>query len=246
MADPDDPAVGGGGVSLTARDLLIALKLSADSSLLHGALLQRIAAARARAEGLAVTDEEIADALAQFFADRDLFEDEDVRAWLAAMRLDEDCVRAHVADSLLAEKLKMRLVPDEAARARYQASPHLYATVQVERLRLESEGAASELAMSVREQELTWADAARRAGGFEAETLRRADAPGEAAALLFSARPGQIVGPVETDEEGYLVYRVRARAQPDLDEELVDAIRNELFEAELSATLAKDPLTFFL
>lgn len=74
----------------------------------------------------------------------------------------------------------------------------------------------------------------------------RCETPDDAGALIFSARPGDLVGPVEVDYESYEVYRLLRCENPTLDVRLQAQIRDELFDELLKAELARDPLIFLL
>ncbi|HEX7901150.1 MAG TPA: peptidyl-prolyl cis-trans isomerase [Planctomycetota bacterium] len=237
-----DDIARGGGVSASTADLLLAVKLGPGLGLLRDILGRRAAADRARREGLVATDEEIADALSDFFSENDLFEEAQQEAWLGRSRLTRAALGAHFAEVLLTRKLRVHLAPDAAVEKRYQASLHQYARANVEIVELDSPGAAAETALQLREGEIAWTDATSRAGGVDALTLTRAEAPEEVAAELFSAPPGAFLGPLETDEGGHAIYRLISREDPELDDELREEIRERMFLEEISRAFEKQPI----
>lgn len=238
-----DAIASSGSVSATFDDLLLRLKLGGEVSV-ETLLMHRLAVSRAVAEGLTVTDEEIAAETADLYAQLDLFEEAQVAAWLARMHLTDAELERDVRDRLLIAALRLHLVPDELVDERFRASIHDYGTAAVEVLAFASQGAAAELAIQIREGETTWGDAALRAADVTGQILQRRRAPEEVASSLFAARPGTIVGPAENEEGQYALYRILFRRDAVLDDELRDTIRQELFHDALRQELAKGPVTY--
>jgi hypothetical protein len=238
-----DAIASSGAVSVTFDDLLLRLKLGGDVSV-ETLLTHRLAVARAVAEGLTVTDEEISAETADLYAQLDLFEEVQVAAWLARMHLTAARVEQDVRDRLLIAALRLHLVPDELVEQRFHASFHDYGTAAMEVLAFASQGAAAELAIQMREGETTWGDAALRARDVTSQTLQRRQVPEEVASSLFAAPPGTIVGPAENEEGQYALYRILFRRDPILDDELRETIRQELFHEALRQELAKGPVTY--
>tara|TARA_B100001123_G_scaffold404862_1_gene494690 strand:+ start:3048 stop:3782 length:735 start_codon:yes stop_codon:yes gene_type:complete len=234
----------GGGVSVSDGDLLLECKLDPELLLFEQLLLRRLASARAEAGGLKVTDDEVRAGLDEFYAERDLFEDDQIADWCARRQLSEDDIRAHVRCQLLADQLGSLWATEETVAHQYGTSRHDYAVVQIEMVEVESAGLAAELMIQVREGEISWLEAATRCGGMTTGELQRRGAPEEIAAELFSVDPGALVGPVETDEGWHALYRVIARTEPELDEELRAQIRAEICEVELRRMLALEPIRF--
>lgn len=242
----DDAVVAGGGVSLTIDDVMLALKISDDHAFVVDHLVQRMAAARAHAEGLDVGDDELAQALADFYADRDLFEDQDVAQWLAQAKITKDALSAALRERLLAERLGAHLVPDDRVDTHYRATRHDYATADIEQIEFDTVGAAAEMMMQVSEGEISWQDAAARAGGLTSDVVSRTGVPEEIAGELFAAEPGAVLGPIETEEGAQAVYRLIALTETELDDELREQIREELLDAELRSAFSRQALEFLV
>lgn len=237
-----DDIAQGAGVSATAADLLLAVKLGPGQALLQDILGRRAAAARAKQEGLEADAEEVEEALAEFFGELELFDEAAQEGWLRGMRLTRAALAAHFEEVVLARALRGHLAPDEAVEKRYRASLHDYARAEVEAVEFETKGAAAETALQLREGEIAWAEAAARAGGVESLAFTRAEAPEEAAAELFSSAPGAYVGPVEADEGGFVLYRLVSRSDPELDDELREEIREKIFVQEIARAFEKQPI----
>jgi hypothetical protein len=232
----------GGGVEAGIADLVLAVKLGPGQGLLQEILARRAAAARARQEGLSATPEEIQDAVDAFFTENDLFEAPQQDAWMKAMSLSREALSAHFAEVVLADKLREHLVPDSTIEAHFKTSRHDYARADVEVIEFEAQGAAAETALQLREGEIAWAEAAARAGGLESRTESRREAPEEVAAELFSAAPGSFLGPVETDEGGFAIYRLVGKSEPELDDDLREEIRARMFGDEMQRAFSKQPI----
>lgn len=233
-----------GGVAVSDDDLLLAVRLGPGAGLLQELLVRRLASARAAQEGLAVDAPALEEAVGQYFADAEAFEAAQIEAWLLARKATRAQVESWVRESLLLELLRERLAPDAAVERRFRASPHDYARVGVETLTFAEDGPAAEVALQLREGETAWDRAAALAGGMASEEFSRKEAPEEAAALLFTAAPGALVGPVETDDGSQAVYRVLWRRDAELTEDLQAEIREALFREELLKPLARAPLTY--
>lgn len=238
-----DAIASSGAVSVTFDDLLLRLKLGGGVGM-ETLLMHRLAVARAVAEGLTVTDEEIAVETADLHAQLDLFEEAQVAAWLARMHLTAADLERDVRERLLIGLLRQHLVPDELVEQRFQAAFHEYGTAAIDVLSFASQGAAAELAIQMREGETTWADAALRAVDLTSQILQRRHVPEEVASSLFAARPGTIVGPAETEEGWHALYRTLFRRDAVLDDELRDTIRQESFDEALRQEMAKGPVKY--
>ena len=232
----------GGGVTAGIPDLVLAVKLGPGQALLQEILARRAAAARARQEGLSVTPEEIQEARDEFFTENDLFEAPQQEAWLKTMNLSRETIDAHFAEVVLAARLRGHLVPDATIDSHFKTARHDYAQAEVEVVEFETNGPAAETALQLREGEIAWAEAADRAGGLESRTETRREAPEEVAAELFAAAPGSFLGPVETDEGGFAIYRLVAKNEPELDDDLREDIRERMFAEEMQRAFAKQPI----
>jgi hypothetical protein len=242
MPAMNDPIARGGGVTASTADLLLALKLGGGGPL-REILARRAAAARARSEGLSADAEEVEDALEDFFSENELFEGPQREAWFRSARVTREALAARFEELVLVRKLRERLAPDAAIEKHFQANRHRYATADVERLDFDSKGAAAETALQLREGEIEWSEAVARAGGVEGLRLSLVDAPEDAAAELFSSEIGGLVGPIEGDDD-YALYRVVARNEAELDDDLREEIRGRLADEDLARAFEKKPLEF--
>jgi hypothetical protein len=226
-----------GGITVEAADVLLDLKLRFDRGYLDGLARRKIAAAIASKRGVAVTEDELEDALASFYAERGAFEEEQIAALLQSLRVDDERVRAWVGETALIEKARSTLVTDDEVSKRFGAEQYGYARAATEVFVFATAGAARELMLAAREHELEPED------GEPRELVRR-KAPDEIAAMLFASEPGEMVGPAEADDGSFEVYLLRKRQEAVLNEDLAAEIREAMFDGLIETELACNPITF--
>jgi hypothetical protein len=229
--------IAGGGITLAEDVVLLELKLSAGAEFLKGLLERKVAVAIATKQQIALSDDELDDALASFYGDRELFEEAQIGGWLASMRLDAASVREYVRETTLVERAQAILITDDAVRDRFGSDRYDYTLAEVEVFEFSTAGEAKEFMLAVREKEATASDGAQR-------QVTRREAPEEIAAALFSCEPGDLVGPVENDDGAFEVFVLRSLTEAELDEQLHDQIRAEMFRQLIETELTRDPVRF--
>jgi hypothetical protein len=244
MADrekqPTDAAwIKAGGIAIAHDAVLLDLKIGIDAGFLSALVRRKIAAAIAVKRGLSLADDEFEEALAAFHADRDLFEPEQVDQWYKSRHLEEQPVREYVSETALIDRAKQELITDEQIQKRFGADRYEYDVAEADVFGFKTVGEAREFMLAVREHELT------PEGGVR-ERLTRREAPTEIAAVLLSAEPEELVGPVETDDGRYDVYMLHRREDATLDDSLTEEIRDKLFDELIELELMRDPLTFLV
>lgn len=232
-----DGWISGGGVIVGQEAILLELKLGGGEEFLQGLLARKIAVALAIKNKVALSDDELDDALSEFYGDREIFEDAQIAAWLSSMRLDEASVSEYVRETAMVGRAQNVLITDEAIRDRFASDRYDYSTAEVEVFTFATAGAAKEFILAVREKE------AEATEGEHREFIRR-DAPEEIAAALFSCEPGDLTGPAESDDGAFEVFVLRRRIDAELDEELRLGIRGEMFDQLIEAELTRDPMRF--
>jgi hypothetical protein len=240
----DEPIARCGGVQIAAEDVQLMLKLGPGRLVLDEILLRKIAAAAAEQRGISISAEQLDAALAELYAGLELFEPPQVAQWLEAMKVDESALRRYLSETLLKEQLRAVLVTDEMVRQRFASSPYDFATLHLQKIVVEGQGAAAELMLQLKEEEINWEQAAKQVGAMDSQILRRQDAPPEAAAALYAARLGEFVGPVEEAMDSYAIYRVAWKDEPDLNDTLREEIGVQLYQEQLRTMAAARPLEF--
>lgn len=226
-----------GGVPLTGEALLLELKVGTSAEFLNQLARRKAASAMTVRLGIIISAQELDEAVAAFYAERKLFGRQQIVDWRHSMQVEEAAIREYVRETMMTPRLRVKLISDPMVHARFAINPHQYARAEVEVFTFSSEGAAREFVLAVRERELESIHGARR-------WLARRETPEDAGALIFSAEPGDLAGPVEIDYQCCEVYRVLRREHPILDAELYRQIGDELFDELLSAELARHPLAF--
>jgi hypothetical protein len=227
-----------GGITIDAAAVLLDLKVGAADSFLHKLVIRKIAAAMAAAKGIVVSDRETEAALAAFYSDHRLFEQEQIDEWHRSVPIEPSALRDFIHEHILQRRLEEVLAPDDVVLERFGSNPHDYARAEVNVFTFETEGAADEFILAVREQEV-------QPFGNRVHLFRR-DAPPEVAAELYSAQTGDLVGPVESDDRRFRVYRLLHRDKPTLDGPLKKILRGEISAELIEAVLARQPRTFLL
>ena len=216
---------------------MLELKVGPSAEFLNQLGRRKLASAMALRLGITIAEPELDEAVAAFYAERKLFGAQQILDWRHSMRIEETAIREYVHETLLTPRLRHKLISESMVRTRFAADPHQYARAEVEVFTFSSEGAAREFVLAVRERELESIHGARR-------WLKRRETPEEAGALIFSAEPGELAGPVAIDYQCCEVYRVLHREHPSLDSQLNRQIGSELFDELLDSELARHPLAF--
>jgi hypothetical protein len=232
-----DGWVKGGGVTIAAEEVLLELKLGGGEEFLADLLTRKVAVALAIRKQITLSDDEVDDALATFYSDRDLFEDAQITAWLASMLLDEASVRGYVRETAFMARARTTLINDDAINDRFASDRYDYTTAEVEVFKFASAGEAKEFMLAVREKEAQATDGEQR-------RMTRREAPEEIAAALFACEAGDLVGPVENEDDEHEVFVLRSRTEAELDDELRVQIRDEMFRQLIETELTRDPAKF--
>jgi peptidylprolyl isomerase len=225
------------GAPLSLHDVLYGCKVSGQlRRLLQEAAEDRLIAEVARAENVAVSDDELQQAADAFRQARRLQKAAAMHAWLAEQRLGVLDFQAHLERTLLRGKLRERLpraqVERYFAENRSQFDRCVLAQIVVER-----ESVAVELLSQIQDDGSDFASLARKhsthresrqSGGFLGVVARKSLSPAVEAAV-FGAKNGDVLGPFKT-AHGWHIVRVEELLPAVLDERTAEAIRNQLFQ----------------
>src|SRR5215469_587593 len=154
LAEESDRWIQAGGVTMTAADLLLALKVSSESNFLLFSLRVKVAAALAIQRGIQLSEDDLAAAEIDFFTARDLFDDQQILAWMKSMKLANEDLRNHLAEIALAELAASEFVTDAAVEDQFLASRHTFARAAIERFEFGTSGKAREFILAARENEI--------------------------------------------------------------------------------------------
>lgn len=219
---------------LKRAKLLGTLKFIQDG--ITGALIQQGAQQR----DIEVSDEELQQAADSYRAQNDLHDAETTEAWLQAKKLSyedwESLLEFQVQEGKLREALTAGSVEQRFAEQRLS-----FDKAAISRLVLGDEGVARELRAQIIEdgadfhalaREYSIHAATRPAGGY-AGLIVRTDMEPALEAAVFGSQPGKVVGPIKTDD-GWELVKVERLAPAELDEEMRETLKNQLFTEWLS------------
>ncbi len=194
-------------------------------------------------EPVDLSDAELQAAMDRFRSAKKLFRAEDTRRWLERHGMSHQSLERYVAETAIVPKLRDR-VSAGRVDGYFHQHPGDFAKVKVAQLVLESESQARELAETLRTGHEDFASAAERLYFAAAERgappktslfavleLRQVDP--ELREPLFSAAPGQLVGPV-AGPMGHALMRVLSIVPGQLDEATRGTIKDILFKEWLA------------
>lgn len=228
------------------EDIVARLKLNgawfaAIAELEYEALISKVAAD----EGVSVSDEELQSEFDEFRRGLDLLKAEDTNAWLENCEITVEQVESMIEAGILRAKLAEKLIDDAQVEAYYNENPNTFDYAEISQLVVEDAGAAGELALSIREEGEDFADLAAEHSIDESTSenggylgfISRDEAgglPEDVADRIFAAAGEEVIGPFEIPGGAHLIVRVEEVGRHELDEELREILREQLFEAHMA------------
>jgi len=231
--------------TITQADVIARAKITgayADTAL---ALARDAAACKVADDlGIKISDEELQSAYDDFRRACDLHKAKDTEAWLKRSGLTVEDIECYLEAGLLRQRLASELVPKEEVESYYAQNPREFEFARVSQIEVKDQSAAEELALSLREEGEDFATLARkhsidpqtRCGGGYRGLVTRDEAqnlPEDIADRIFSANPGEIVGPFASNGSSYVV-RIEECGRLPLDESLRSRIQATLCEEILA------------
>lgn len=241
--------VNGEAVSLaeTVRAAKCAGLLQFVERAVDAALIRQEAARR----GIGATDEELQTEADRFRAERELFDAETTEAWLAASRLSFADWEAWLEELVTARKLREALTAG-GVEEHFAVNRLGFDEADVSRLVVGDEGMALELRAQIVDDAADFhalarrhsTEAATRAAGGYAGTVRRADLEAAVEAAVFGARPETVLGPFKEGREEWVLVKVDEVRRARLDDALRETIKDQLFAEWLGGQRAKARLGY--
>jgi putative peptide maturation system protein len=194
-------------------------------------------------EPINLTDAELQEAMNRFRSARKLFKARDTLQWLERHGMTHESLEQYVSDNALVEKLRDRIAADRV-EPYFRQHEGDFDTARVARLEVAEECQARAFAEAIRSGRLDFYPAAERCfleaaergaspqGNLLAVIERRQAAPA-LREQLFTAAPGQLIGPVPA-EAGYALFRVLAIVPARLNGRTREVIKNILFDEWLA------------
>ncbi|MBV9387382.1 MAG: peptidylprolyl isomerase [Chroococcidiopsidaceae cyanobacterium CP_BM_ER_R8_30] len=206
-------------------------------------LYERVIAKSVRERGITVTPEEIQAESERQRRERRLEKAADTLSWLAEQMITVEDWEAAIEKRLITNKLSKSLFSEEVKR--FFAQNRIdFDQILLYQIVVPSEKLAQELLYQISEQEISFYQAAhlydidekrRHHCGFEGK-LYRWNLKSDIATIVFSARPGEVIGPQKV-AQGYHLLMVDEFIPSELTTELHQEILDRLFKQWLASEL---------
>ena len=230
------------GVSIEQDEIVSLLKKDIQQKeVCQKVLYQRVINQSAKEKGITLTPEEIQAEANRQRHEKRLEKAADTLAWLAAQMITVDDWEAGIRDRLLTQKLAECLFAKEAEK--FFAQNRLdFEQILLYQIIVPYEKLAQELFYQIEEREISFYETAhlydiderrRYQCGYEGKLYRWSLKP-DIAAVVFSARPGGVIGPIKT-ERGYHLFRVEEFISTELTAEITQEIINKMFKEWLAS-----------
>jgi len=194
----------------------------------------------AQERGLTVTPEEIQVVGDQLRREKRLEKAADTIAWLVDQMISVEDLEAGIRDRLLAQKLAQHLFSKEVEKVFVQNKLQ-FDQIILYQIVVANRQLAQELFYQIQEGEISFFDAAhlydidenrRHLCGCEGKVYRWGLKP-DIAVAVFSAQPGQVIRPIET-ERGYHLFLVEKFLPAELTPQRYQEILHNMFNEWLS------------
>ena len=220
--------------------------------LCHNILCQKVVRQAAEERGIEVSTEEVEEeANRQRYAKR-LEKAADTLSWLADQMVTADDWEGGIYHHLLTQKLADTLFDSDVEKSFVQNKLD-YEQALLYQIILTDEPFAQELFYQIEEAEISFYHAAhlydiekrrRLLCGYEGRIYRK-NLKADLAAVVFGATPGEITGPITT-EQGYHLVMVEEFIEPELTQERHQEIKQRMFQewllSELNYMLHNSPM----
>ena len=234
--------------SIEADEIVFYLKKNQQLKFVNQKILsQKIIETAAQERGITITAQEI-----QAEADRIRYEmrlekASQTLAWLASEMISPEEWEAGMRDRLLAKKLAQTLFGHEVEKTFVQNKLD-YEQILLYQIIVPYQKLAQEIFYQIEEEEISFYEAAhlydiderrRHLCGYEGKLYRWGLKP-DLAAAIFSAQPGELIGPFTT-EQGYHLFMVEqfipAELTPEISQQIIDKMFNQWLSGELNYLL---------
>jgi len=230
------------------EDIITYLKKNMQiKELCNNILCKKIIEQAAQERGIKLTAEEIQEEADKLRYENRLVKASDTLAWLADQLIVSDEWEAGIRDSLLSKKLSQSLFNKDVEK--YFSENQLdYDQVLLYQIVVPYVQLAQEICYQIEEGELSFYEAAhiydmdynrRITCGYEGKFYRWSLKP-DIAAVVFSARPGDLLGPLTIDQASYILMVeefIPAELTPDRHQEILNKMFREWLSAELNYLL---------
>ena len=231
-------------VAIEPEEIVSFLKLKIGYKEVRQAILsQRLIEQAAKERGLTVTSEEIQSEAERQRREKRLEKASDTLAWLADELIAAEDWEAGIRSQILEKKLAEGLFAKDVEKF-YAQNQFDFEQVLLYQIIIPYERVAQELFYQIEEEEISFYEAAhlydvdekrRSQCGYEGKVHRWSLKP-DIVAVIFSAEPGQVIGPLQT-EQGYHLLLVEEFIPAQLTPVVYQDILNRMFKEWLTQEL---------
>ena len=206
-------------------------------------LEQKIINQATEERGLTVTPEEIQADADRMRREKRLEKASETMAWLAEQMITPEDWEAGIRDRLLAEKLAENIFGKDVEKM-FAQNRLDFEQILLYQIIVPHESIAQELCYQIEESEISFYEAAhvydidekrRQQCGCEGKIYRWSLKP-DIAAFVFSAQPGEVIGPLQT-EQGHHLFMLQEFIPAELTSERYKEILNTMFKQWLASEL---------
>lgn len=203
----------------------------------------------ARERGITVTDAELQQAADTFRVARGLYKANAMQDWLTTRGRSIEDWEAYLEYRVLASKVRQAITEGKVEQF-FAENKAGYDAATISQITTADEGVAEELRSQIVDDGADFYALARKystdaatkcAGGYVGILSRSVMAPVMAAAV-FGARPGEVIGPIKT-EQGFTLVKVEAHNPAQLNSATREAIQATLFDQWLREQRGKAQIT---
>lgn len=210
-------------------------------------LAQKVVEQACQSRGLTVTPEEIQAEANKVRREKRLEKAADTLAWLKEQMLSPDEWEAGICDRLLSQKLAKSLFDKEVEKFFAQNKLN-FDQIILYQIVVSSDKLAQELFFQIEEQEISFYEAAhlydidrerRYKCGYEGK-LQRWKLRADVAATVYTAQPGQVVGPIQIAQAYHLLMVeefIPAQLTPEIYQEILEQMFKEWLVGEMNYML---------
>ncbi len=223
----------------TTDDFIRFLKLSGRfEGLMEDILKDQLTVHAAKKAGISVSDEEIQERSDQFRRVHGLHRAKETMEFLDSLSVSVDELEAFLTDMLYQEKMKEQLAGESAIEDFFQLNSPKFESIEISHIVVESEGAAREMLSVLTDDSDSFEELAREHSVADTSTqgghigkVMRGSLSNEVEAKVFSAAPGELLGPFPTaDASLFEIFRIDAKNPANLDDETREEIQRLLHE----------------
>ena len=233
------------GEDVSLAEVVRSLQLSGKTELLAEVARDLIIQRAVRDRGLTISDDELQGAADDFRRDQKLERAVDTHNWLKERGWSVEQLELHLERKLLHEKLIDDVASEDAIRQHFAEHRRAYDQATIAHILVGYCAVAEELLSQINEDDADFESLVRQHsidtttnqnGGRLGLTNRLSMSP-LIESHVFAASEGQVIGPFKT-KNGFHLIRIEQLISGQLDENVSEAIRRDVFESWLDAEIA--------